>query len=280
MRWQGGRQSSNLEDGRGRGGGGGMAAGGGIGALVLGLLYYALTGDSSGLQQAATPQAEPAPTQTTAQQDSMSQFVSVVLASTEDVWRGLFQQSGETYEEPKLRLFTGRVQSACGGASAAVGPFYCPADKRVYIDLSFYEQLRRDLGAPGDFAQAYVIAHEVGHHVQTLRGISQQVNAASQRVSEEEANQLSVMQELQADCYAGVWGHHSQQQRKWLETGDVEEALGAATAIGDDALQGRQGDVRPETFTHGSSAQRVRWFRQGFESGDDRSCDTFKAERL
>ncbi|HEY7768320.1 KPN_02809 family neutral zinc metallopeptidase [Longimicrobium sp.] len=279
MRWQGGRQSSNLEDGRGRGGGG-MAAGGGIGALVLGLLYYALTGDSSGLQQAATPEAEPAPTQTTAQQDSMSQFVSVVLASTEDVWRGLFQQSGETYEEPKLRLFTGRVQSACGGASAAVGPFYCPADQRVYIDLSFYEQLRRDLGAPGDFAQAYVIAHEVGHHVQTLRGISQQVNAASQRVSQEEANQLSVMQELQADCYAGVWGHHSQQQRKWLETGDVEEALGAATAIGDDALQGRQGDVRPETFTHGSSEQRVRWFRQGFESGDDRSCDTFKAARL
>jgi hypothetical protein len=279
MRWQGGRQSSNLEDGRGRGGGG-MAAGGGIGALVLGLLYYALTGDSSGLQQAATPEAEPVPTQTTAQQDSMSQFVSVVLASTEDVWRGLFQQSGETYEEPKLRLFTNRVQSACGGASAAVGPFYCPADKRVYIDLSFYEQLRRDLGAPGDFAQAYVIAHEVGHHVQTLRGISQQVNAASQRVSQEEANQLSVMQELQADCYAGVWGHHSQKQLQWLEAGDMEEALGAATAIGDDALQGRQGDVRPETFTHGSSAQRVRWFRQGFESGDDRSCDTFKAARL
>lgn len=278
MRWQGGRQSSNLEDGRGRGGGG-MVAGGGIGALVLGLLFYALTGDPSGLQQAATPEPDATP-QTTAQQDSMSQFVSVVLASTEDVWRGLFQQSGETYAEPKLRLFTGRVQSACGGASAAVGPFYCPADQRVYIDLSFYEQLRRDLGAPGDFAQAYVIAHEVGHHVQTLRGISQQVNAASQRVSQEEANELSVMQELQADCYAGVWGHHSQKQRKWLETGDVEEALGAATAIGDDALQGRQGDVRPETFTHGSSAQRVRWFRQGFESGDDRSCDTFKAARL
>jgi predicted metalloprotease len=278
MRWQGGRQSSNLEDGRGRGGGGGMVAGGGIGALVLGLLFYALTGDPSGLQQAAAP--APGPTQTTAQQDSMTQFVSVVLASTEDVWRGIFQQSGETYQEPKLELFTNRVQSACGGASAAVGPFYCPADQRVYIDLSFYEQLRRDLGAPGDFAQAYVIAHEVGHHVQTLRGISQQVNAASQRVSQEEANQLSVMQELQADCYAGVWGHHSQKQRKWLETGDVEEALGAATAIGDDALQGRQGDVRPETFTHGSSAQRVRWFRQGFESGDDRSCDTFKAARL
>jgi predicted metalloprotease len=256
-----------------------MVAGGGIGAVVLGIVYFFLTGDPSGLQQAAPVDEVPAQ-QTTAEQDSLAQFVSVVLASTEDVWRGLFQQSGETYEEPKLQLFTVRVQSACGGASAAVGPFYCPADKRVYIDLSFYEQLRRDLGAPGDFAQAYVIAHEVGHHVQTLRGISQQVNAASQRVSQEEANQLSVMQELQADCYAGVWGHHSQRQRKWLETGDVEEALGAATAIGDDALQGRQGDVRPETFTHGSSEQRVRWFRKGFESGDDRACDTFKAARL
>ena len=279
MRWQGGRRSSNVEDGRG-GGGGGLAAGGGIGAVVLGLVYFLLTGDPSGLQQGAPVDEAPPTQQTTAQQDSMSQFVSVVLASTEDVWREIFRQSGETYQEPKLRLFTGRVQSACGGASAAVGPFYCPADQRVYIDLSFYEQLRRDLGAPGDYAQAYVIAHEVGHHVQTLTGISQQVNAASQRVSQEEANQLSVRQELQADCYAGVWGHHSQQQRQWLEQGDVEEALGAATAIGDDALQGRQGDVRPETFTHGSSAQRVRWFRQGFESGDVRSCDTFNATNL
>ncbi|HEX8391933.1 MAG TPA: neutral zinc metallopeptidase [Longimicrobium sp.] len=281
MRWQGGRQSSNISDRRGMGGG--MAAGGGLGAVVLGLVYFLLTGDPSGLQNAAPTGQPPAGSQagappTDAASDTMKQFVATVLGSTEDVWTEIFRQQGQAYEQPQLVLFSGAVQSACGQASAAVGPFYCPGDRQVYIDLDFYDQLRRDLGAPGDFAQAYVIAHEVGHHIQTLTGVSQQVNAASRRGGEAEANRLSVMQELQADCYAGVWAKHSQQQRNWLEQGDVEEALNAATQIGDDALQKRsQGYVVPESFTHGSSAQRVRWFQQGFQSGSMESCDTFNA---
>lgn len=284
MRWQGGRQSSNVEDRRGMGGGG-MAAGGGIATVVIGLIYFFLTGDPSGLQNAGQPSPAPSGQQAgapgTAEQDSMKEFVSVVLGSTEDVWQQVFRQSGEAYQPPRLVMFSGAVQSACGTATAAVGPFYCPGDRQVYIDLDFYEQLRRDLGSPGDFAQAYVIAHEVGHHIQTLTGVSQQVNSASQRVGEEERNRLSVMQELQADCYAGVWAFHSQQQRKWLETGDIEEALNAASNIGDDALQKRsQGYVVPESFTHGSSAQRVRWFREGFESGRVDRCDTFNAASL
>lgn len=282
MRWQGGRQSSNVNDRRGMGGGG-LAAGGGLGAVVLGLVYFLLTGDPSGLQNAGPGSQPSAGSQagappTDAASDSMKAFVATVLGSTEDVWTEIFRQQGETYQQPQLDLFTGRVQSACGQASAAVGPFYCPGDHKVYIDLDFYDQLRRDLGAPGDFAQAYVIAHEVGHHVQTLTGVSQQVNAASQRGGEAEANRLSVMQELQADCYAGVWANHSQQQRQWLEQGDVEEALNAATQIGDDALQKRsQGYVVPESFTHGTSAQRVQWFRTGFETGKMESCDTFNS---
>jgi predicted metalloprotease len=281
MRWQGGRQSSNVNDRRGMGGGG-MAAGGGLGAVVLGLVYFLLTGDPSGLQNAA-PGAQPsaetrAGAPTDAASDSMKAFVATVLASTEDVWTEIFRQQGEAYQQPQLDLFTGRVQSACGQATAAVGPFYCPGDRKVYIDLDFYDQLRKDLGAPGDFAQAYVIAHEVGHHVQTLTGVSQQVNSASRRGGEAEANRLSVMQELQADCYAGVWANHSQQQQKWLEQGDVEEALNAATQIGDDALQKRsQGYVVPESFTHGTSAQRVQWFRTGFESGKAENCNTFES---
>ena len=281
MRWQGRGGSGNIEDRRGMGGGG-MAAGGGIGAVVIGLIYFLLTGDPSGVQipqGGSDQQAQSGPVDPAT--DSLGQFVSTVLRDTEITWGQLFQQSGETYQEPRLVLFTNRVQSACGGASTAVGPFYCPGDQKVYIDLAFYEQMRRQLDAPGDFAQAYVIAHEVGHHVQTITGISQQVNAASQRVGEAERNRLSVMQELQADCYAGVWAHHAEARQPWMEPGDIDEALTAASAIGDDNLQRKmQGEVQPETFTHGTSAQRVRWFRRGFDTGQVNQCDTFNATSL
>jgi predicted metalloprotease len=282
MRWQGRGGSGNIEDRRGMGGGG-MAAGGGIGAVVIGLIYFLLTGDPSGVQVpqpgAGDRQAQSGPVDPAT--DTLGQFVSTILRDTEVTWGQLFTQAGETYQEPTLVLFSNRVQSACGGASTAVGPFYCPGDHKVYIDLAFYEQMRRQLDAPGDFAQAYVIAHEVGHHVQTLTGISQQVNAASQRVGEAERNQLSVKQELQADCYAGVWAHHAEARQPWMEPGDIEEALTAASAIGDDTLQRKmQGEVQPETFTHGTSAQRVRWFRRGFDTGDMNQCDTFNASSL
>ena len=280
MRWQGKQGSGNVVDSRGRGGG--LAAGGGIGAVVIGLIYFFITGDPSGLQQAPQPQPRAgAESGQALANDTLAQFVSVVLKDTELTWGEIFRQSGETYQEPRLELFSGSVSTACGRASAAVGPFYCPGNQQVYIDLSFYEQMREQLGAPGDFAQAYVIAHEVGHHVQTITGISQQVNAASQRAGEAERNRLSVMQELQADCYAGVWGYHGQKRNQWLDPGDIEEALTAASAIGDDALQKQQqGYVVPESFTHGSSAQRQRWFRIGFESGDPERCDTFNATTL
>jgi predicted metalloprotease len=281
MRWQGRQGSGNIVDSRGRGGG--MAAGGGIGAIVIGLIYFFMTGDPSGLQQ-APPAAQPRAGAEAGQNpanDTLAQFVSVVLRDTEITWGEIFRRNGETYQEPRLELFTGHVSTACGQASSAVGPFYCPGNQQVYIDLGFYEQMRRQLNAPGDFAQAYVIAHEVGHHVQTLTGVSQQVNAASQRAGEQERNRLSVMQELQADCYAGVWAHHGQQRNQWLEEGDIEEALAAASAIGDDALQKQQqGYVVPESFTHGSSAQRQRWFRVGFDTGDPTRCDTFNAPTL
>jgi predicted metalloprotease len=281
MRWQGRGGSSNIEDRRGMGGGG-MAAGGGIGAVVIGLIYFLLTGDPSGVQVpqgGADQQAQSGPVDPAT--DTLGQFVSAILRDTEVTWGQLFQQSGETYQEPRLVLFSNRVQSACGGASTAVGPFYCPGDQKVYIDLAFYEQMRRQLDAPGDFAQAYVIAHEVGHHVQTLTGISQQVNAAGQRAGEAERNRLSVMQELQADCYAGVWAHHAEARQPWMEPGDIDEALTAASAIGDDTLQRKmQGEVQPETFTHGTSAQRVRWFRRGFDTGQMNQCDTFNATTL
>jgi hypothetical protein len=204
-----------------------------------------------------------------------------VLGYTEDTWGALFQQMGRTYREPALVLFTGQVDSACGFAHAAMGPFYCPADEKVYIDLRFYRELRDRFGAPGDFAQAYVIAHEVGHHVQHQLGIAQQVQNLRQQVSESEANALSVMMELQADCLAGVWAHHTEQAQQILERGDIEEGLNAAAAIGDDQMQRQaQGYVVPDAFTHGSSAQRVRWFRQGLESGDLQACDTFNAPQL
>jgi predicted metalloprotease len=211
----------------------------------------------------------------------LAEFVSVVLADTEDTWDALFREMGRTYQQPTLVLFSGAVDSACGMASAAVGPFYCPMDQKVYIDLSFYSDLKNRFGAPGDFAQAYVIAHEVGHHVQNLLGIAEKVNSLRSRTSESESNRLSVMMELQADCLAGVWAHHADRARQILETGDIEEALNAASMIGDDRMQRRSGGyVSPDSFTHGSSSQRVRWFRRGLESGSLGQCNTFQADRL
>jgi len=218
------------------------------------------------------------PYQPAPEEERLADFVRVVLGDTEDTWTALFQGSGGTYEVPTLVLFSGAVPSACGYADAAVGPFYCPGDRKLYIDLSFYQEMQTRFGAPGDFAQAYVIAHEVGHHVQNLIGVADEVNAARRGAGAAEANALSVRQELQADCFAGVWAYHAQRARNVLEQGDLEEALNAAAAIGDDRLQRQsQGYVVPETFTHGTSEQRVRWFREGFRTGDTARCDTFRA---
>lgn len=257
--------------------------GGGIGTVVLLLLALALGVDPSallrGVGTVAPPEGPAAPT--SPEEDRLADFVSVVLADTEDTWGALFRSMGRSYEEPTLVLFTGSVQSGCGYASAQVGPFYCPADRRIYLDLSFFDALRQRFGAPGDMAQAYVVAHEVGHHVQTLLGISSEVSSRQQRLREAEANDLSVRQELQADCFAGIWGHFADRSRGILESGDLEEALAAAAAIGDDAIQERsRGYSVPESFTHGSSAQRARWFRVGFETGDPARCDTFSAASL
>lgn len=287
MRWKTGRRSQNVRDRRGqsyRGGGSPMVVGGGgLGMVVVAIVIALLGGDptvllDSGVQQ---PSRSPAGGQyqaSTPEEDQLADFVSVVLADTEDTWNRIFpQEFGGSYQEPNLVLFTGAVQSACGTASAAVGPFYCPADQQVYIDLSFYQDLKYKLGAPGDFAQAYVVAHEVGHHVQNLLGISDQVRATQSRVSETEANQLSVLQELQADCFSGIWAHNAA-RRDLLEPGDIEEALNAASQIGDDSLQKQQrGYVNPDSFTHGSSAQRVEWFKRGFTSGDVDQCNTFES---
>ena len=279
MRWKEGRRSDNVDDRRGTIPGR-LALGGGGTVIVL-LIAVLMGADPRQLlnqMQVATPdqqvQVDPA-------QDEMRQFVAVVLAETEDVWREQFRAMGKQYQEPALVLFTQQVESACGSASAAVGPFYCPGDQKVYVDLTFYDLLRQRLGAPGDFAQAYVLAHEVGHHVQNLLGVSEQMHAMRSRVSEEEYNQLSVRLELQADFYAGVWAHHTQRMKQNLESGDIEEALNAATAIGDDKLQQQsQGRVVPDSFTHGTSAQRARWFRLGYETGDLSRGDTFAAQSL
>ena len=283
MRWEMGRRSDNVEDRRGMRPGR-VALGGGIGGIILIVVALLLgVNPQQLLQQMPTDQSA---SQTQVQprdpaEDRMAQFVSVVLADTEDVWRAQFQAMGRQYREPKLVLFTEQVESACGYASSAVGPFYCPGDEKVYIDLAFYQELQDRFGAPGDFAQAYVIAHEIGHHVQNLLGISEKIHSQQQRVSREEANQLSVRLELQADFLAGVWAHHAQKLRNILEPGDIEEALGAANAIGDDRLQmeGR-GYVVPDSFTHGTSAQRVHWFRRGFETGDLNQGDTFNTGNL
>jgi predicted metalloprotease len=302
MLWKGRRQSDNVEDQRGQGGGlpggfgrggpgqfripiGGRAGGGGIsGIIILVVIFFALKafgidpmqilsgegGLSDGSGQITQSEAG-APAS-----DEMKQFVSTVLAETEDVWTGIFQANGLTYEDPKMVLFSGQIRSACGFASSASGPFYCPGDHKVYIDLAFYSELRDPLGAPRDFAQAYLIAHEIGHHLQKLDGTSDKVHLASRSHQRGESG-LSVRLELQADCYAGVWAHDAQ-ARNLLEVGDIDEALTAAAAIGDDRLQMQsQGTVAPDSFTHGTSAQRVAWFRRGFDSGDPNRCDTFSA---
>lgn len=282
MRWQGRQGSSNIEDRRGVRFG--RAGGIGIGTILLALVAMYFGQDPSvvlqGIQPGA-PTSEEGPYQETPEEAQLREFVSVVLADTEETWGEIFRQAGATYEQPKLVLFSGAVESACGFAQAAVGPFYCPGDRKVYIDLSFYEELHSRFGAPGDFAQAYVVAHEIGHHVQTLMGISERNMAARQRASEAEANALSVRQELQADCFAGIWAHNADRSRQLLEQGDIEEGLNAAAAIGDDRLQKQgRGYVAPESFTHGSSEQRVRWFKRGFETGSVSNCDTFAANSL
>jgi uncharacterized protein len=283
MRWRQGRQSVNVEDRRGLSRGG-IAIGGGLGGILVLVIALLLGADPRQLME-QLPSEGPAPgTQSSRainpEEEELRQFVGAVLADTEDVWNEIFRQLGRQYREPTLVLFTDQVQSACGVAGAAVGPFYCPGDEKLYIDLSFYRELKTRFRAPGDFAQAYVIAHEVGHHVQHLLGTMDQVNAARQRSSEAEANQLSVRLELQADFLAGLWANNAQ-KRGVLEQGDVEEALGAASAIGDDRLQREsQGYVVPDSFTHGSSEQRIRWFRKGLETGDVRQGDTFNTRAL
>ena len=290
MRWTYGRESDNVEDARGGGGIGGPAVigGGGIGIVVLALVAMffgvdprvVLNGVGGGSQDAGYQQpAQPA--QDAGPQGEQVKFVRLVLGSTEDVWGDLFRQMNARYDPPKLVLFSGGVQSGCGAAQSATGPFYCPADQKVYLDLSFFNELSQRFGAPGDFARAYVIAHEVGHHVQDELGITRKVESARRQAGQEQANQLSVMVELQADCLAGVWANHANQKQKLLEPGDVQEGIQAAAAVGDDRLQKQsRGYVVPDSFTHGSSAQRVRWFRRGIESGDIGACNTFGASQL
>jgi len=284
MRWRGERESSNVEDRRGMSGGGRIAIGGGLGTLIIIIIAVLLGADPRQiLQQVPTdtaPSTSQAPRPANSEEEQLKQFVSVVLGKTEDVWQDIFRQNGKQYREPTLVLFTDQVQSACGLGSAASGPFYCPGDQKVYIDLAFYEELRRRFRSPGDFAQAYVIAHEVGHHVQKLLGISDRVDAMQQRMSEVDANRLSVRLELQADFFAGVFARYVQKQGL-LEEGDIEEALHAASAIGDDAIQKQtSGRVVPDSFTHGTSEQRLRWFRKGFDTGDIKQGDTFSAPNL
>ena len=283
MRWRGERQSTNIEDRRGLSVGR-VAVGGGLGTIAIMILALLFGVNPQQLfEQLPSDQQQP-DVQTSRprnpEEEELKHFVAVVLAKSEDVWSDVFRQNGRQYREPTLVLFTDQVRSACGIAGAAVGPFYCPGDEKVYIDLAFYEQLRREFNAPGDFAQAYVVAHEVGHHVQKLLGISERVDALQGRVSEVEANQLSVRLELQADFFAGVFARYVQNQGL-LEAGDVEEALRAASAVGDDQIQRRTaGYVVPDSFTHGTSEQRLRWFKRGYETGDIRQGDTFSTRSL
>jgi predicted metalloprotease len=274
MRWQGRSGSGNIEDRRGMGLG--LPVGGGIGGIVLLLLFSALTGTNPlDVINSTSSESGSVGTSGVSSDDPQAQFVSVVLKDTEDTWRELFQQHGAAYREPTLVLFTQATQSGCGVGQAAMGPFYCPNDQKVYLDLSFFRELDQRFGAPGDFAQAYVVAHEVGHHVQTLSGVTERVDALGQRGGARQANAVSVRVELQADCYAGVWGRYAA-QRGLLEPGDAEEGLKAAAAIGDDRLQQQtQGRVVPESFTHGTSEQRVEWLRRGLDSGKMEACDTF-----
>ena len=284
MDFRNGRESNNVEDRRGQGGRG-LRGGGkiGIGTIVLALVAMYFGIDPSVVLN--TAMTDPAPVESTQQrpeaENAQARFVSMVLADTEDTWRVIFQQGGATYREPKLVLYTGATRSACGVGQAEMGPFYCPADAKVYLDLAFFDELHHRFGAPGDFAQAYVIAHEIGHHVQNLLGISDKVQQARGRVSEREANLLSVRLELQADCLAGIWAHHANRSRSVLEAGDIEEGLTAATAVGDDHIQKRtQGYAVPDSFTHGSAEQRRRWFGIGLQEGRFQACDTFSTARL
>jgi predicted metalloprotease len=275
MRWEMGRRSGNVEDRRGMGMP--LVAGGGIGTVILIVLALFFGVDPGAILQTDSGPQVPGVEQASPRDDSARDFVSVVLADTEDTWRDIFRRINREYREPKLVLFTGSVRSACGMAGAAVGPFYCPGDERVYIDLSFFRVLGERFGAPGDFAQAYVIAHEVGHHVQNLLRLARIGEGG--RAGGDQA--ISVRRELQADCFAGIWAHHADRTRHLLESGDLEEGLAAAAAVGDDRLQRQaQGRVAPESFTHGSSAQRVRWFKRGFGSGEIARCDTFRTESL
>jgi predicted metalloprotease len=294
MKWEGQRQSDNVEDRRGERGGGGfrLGGGGGIGlgtiviALIAGWIFGinpltiigAFGGGGAPVVQAPSSQG---PAQKAPAGDAAAAFVSTVLADTEDVWTAVMRSGGTAYQQPKLVLFRGAVATACGTGQSAMGPFYCPGDQKVYLDVGFFETLRARMGAPGDFAQAYVIAHEVGHHVQNLLGITGKVDGMRGRVSEQQMNALSVRVELQADCFAGVWANHSQKGKGWLERGDLEEAMNAAAQIGDDKLQRQStGMVRPESFTHGSSEQRQTWFRRGLDSGSVQQCNTFDARSL
>ena len=305
MKWENNRQSDNIEDRRqSPGGGGGMFGGGGgrrrggkgigLGTIVIALVagwFFGINpmtilgflGGGGGELMPSQTQSAPtnAPTVAGKPTDDMGQFVAAVLGGTEDAWGAVFQQGGAQYQAPTLVLFRGSTQTACGQGQAAMGPFYCPADRKVYIDLSFYETLKRQLGAPGDFAQAYVVAHEVGHHVQNLMGLTGKVDSMRGRISERDQNALSVRLELQADCFAGIWAHHNHKSKAILEAGDIEEAMTAAAAIGDDALQRKsQGVVVPDSFTHGTSEQRQRWFYKGLETGSVQACDTFNARSL
>lgn len=295
MRWEGERQSDNVEDRRSdssAGGGGGFGIGGrsiGIGTIAIALLAWGVFGINplttigvlSGSGSPQVVQQQPGPAQKPPANDQNAAFVSTVLASTEDVWSQIFQQGGAQYRPPKLVLYRGVTPTACGTGQSAMGPFYCPNDQKVYLDMNFFDTLSQQLGAPGDFARAYVIAHEVGHHVQTLLGTTQKVDQLRGRVSQAQENALSVRIELQADCYAGIWANKSQQAKNWLDQTDIQSALTAASRIGDDTLQREQtGVVRPDSFTHGSSAQRVRWFTQGLKTGSVQSCDTFNTQSL
>jgi predicted metalloprotease len=284
MRWQNERQSENVEDRRGMSPAG-MAVGGGLGTIIIVLLASFLTGQDprallQRMQQPAQQQQQPgAPVSQSPEEERQAALARTTLAMTEDVWTEIFARAGRQYRKPTLVLFRNRVDTGgCGGASTAVGPFYCPADEKLYIDLAFYEELARRFKAPGEFAQAYVIAHEIGHHVQNLLGTSEKVSRLQRQVGKSEANKLSVMLELQADYYAGVWAHHAERKKHILEEGDIESGLNAASRIGDDALQKQaQGYAVPDSFTHGTSAQRVKWFRKGLVSGDINGGDTFEA---
>lgn len=279
MLWQGRRESSNVEDRRGISGGG-IAMGGGVLGVIALIINYLFSGSDGNTQLPIPNQNQPVSAEAQARQDTEAKFVRVVLGDTEDIWTQLMSQAGRSYPKPTLVMFNGSTPSGCGNASASTGPFYCPGDRKVYIDLSFYDELRERFGAPGDFAMAYVVAHEVGHHIQNLLGITDQLERKRQALSDEEYNQYSVRLELQADFFAGVWAHY-EEGKGILEKGDVEEALNAANAIGDDRLQKEtQGYAVPETFTHGTSAQRMYWFKKGYETGDIRQGDTFSATDL